>query len=165
MVTDDTSDSAFGLSSSGEKVWLEDTSGLIADSVTFPALTVDQSYGRVPDGGVWQIMDTITRGFSNSSTTGINDETLSIIDYKLNQNYPNPFNPTTTISFQLPVTSYVTLKVYDILGNEISSLVDETKSPGSYSISFDGSTLASGMYLYRLYAGNYSQVRKMVLLK
>jgi hypothetical protein len=110
-------------------------------------------------------MDTITRGFSNSSTTGINDETLSIIDYKLNQNYPNPFNPTTTISFQLPVTSYVTLKVYDILGNEISSLVDETKSPGSYSISFDGSTLASGMYLYRLDAGNYSQVRKMVLLK
>ena len=68
IVTDDTSESGFGLSSSGETVWLENTSGSIADSVTFPALTVDQSYGRIPDGGDWQILDTITRGISNNIT-------------------------------------------------------------------------------------------------
>ena len=68
MVTDDTSESAFGLSSSGEKVWLENTSGLIVDSTTFPALTVAQSYGRIPDGGNWQTLDIITRGISNSAT-------------------------------------------------------------------------------------------------
>ncbi|MBK7631732.1 MAG: CotH kinase family protein [Ignavibacteriales bacterium] len=165
IVTDDTSASGFGLSSSGEKVWLENSLGLIADSVTFPALTVDQSSGRIPDGGVWQTLDTITRGASNSSPTGISEEPLSITEFKLDQNYPNPFNPTTTISFQLPVSSQVTLKIYDLLGKEIVTLVDEMKNAGSYQFNFDASQLASGMYFYRLDTKNFSQVRKMILLK
>ncbi len=165
IVTDDTSASGFGLSSSGETVWLENITGSIADSVTFPALTVDQSYGRVPDGGVWQIMDTITRGASNSSPTGITEEPLSITEFKLDQNYPNPFNPTTTISFQLPIASQVTLKIYDLLGKEVVTLVDEMKNAGSYRFNFDASQLASGMYFYRLDTKNFSQVRKMILLK
>ncbi len=165
IVTDDTSASGFGLSNSGEKVWLENTSGLIADSVTFSALTVDQSYGRIPDGGVWQIMDTITRGISNTSPTGIFDESLSITDYKLNQNYPNPFNPSTTISFSIPVQGNVSLKIYDLLGKEVVTLVDELKSAGNYQITFDAAQLASGMYFYKLEASNFSQTKKMILLK
>ena len=165
VVTDDTSESAFGLSSSGEQVWLENTSGLIADSTTFPALTVDQSYGRIPDGGDWQIMDTISRGFSNSTPTGIKDEALSITDYKLNQNYPNPFNPSTTISFSIPVQGNVSLKIYDVLGKEVVTLVDEMKGAGNYQITFDAAQLASGMYFYRLDTKNFSEVKKMILLK
>ena len=165
IVTDDTSASGFGLSSSGETVWLENITGSIADSVTFSALTVAQSYGRIPDGGVWQIMDTITRGFSNGIPTGIKDESLSITDYKLNQNYPNPFNPSTTISFSIPAQGDVSLKIYDVLGKEVVTLVDEMKSAGSYQITFDATQLASGMYFYRLDTKNFSEVKKMILLK
>ena len=165
IVTDDTSASGFGLSSSGETVWLENITGSIADSATFPALLVDQSYGRIPDGGDWQILDTISRGFSNSTPTGIKDESLSITDYKLNQNYPNPFNPSTTISFSIPVQGNVSLKIYDVLGKEVVTLVDEMKSAGSYQITFDATQLASGMYFYRLDTKNFSEVKKMILIK
>ena len=126
---------------------------------------MDQSYGRIPDGGVWQIMDTITRGISNTSPTGIFDESLSITDYKLNQNYPNPFNPSTTISFSIPVQGNVSLKIYDLLGKEVVTLVDELKSAGNYQITFDAAQLASGMYFYKLEASNFSQTKKMILLK
>ena len=165
IATDDTSASAFGLSSSGEKVWLENTTGLIVDSVTFPALTVDQSYGRRPDGGVWQILDTITRGLSNTNLTDIEDEFFSITDYKLNQNYPNPFNPSTSIQYTVSNLQFVSLKVYDVLGKEIVALVNEQKQPGTYAVSFDASHLPSGVYLYRLTAGKYSKTMKMIYLK
>lgn len=171
IVTDDTSASGFGLSSSGEKVWLENPVGLIADSVTFPALAVVQSYGRIPDGGAWQIMDTITRGFSNSSATGIEDESLTTKDYKLGQNYPNPFNPSTTISFYLPIASHVTLKIFDLLGNEVASLVSDYRNAGNYNVEFNsaemsnGLSLSSGLYFYRLQAENFVETKKMMLLK
>ncbi len=85
--------------------------------------------------------------------------------FELLQNYPNPFNPTTTISYELPTNSIVTLKVYDILGREVATLVDGTQSPGEYSIKFDGSRFASGVYFYRLSAGNYTSIKKAVLMK
>jgi hypothetical protein len=85
--------------------------------------------------------------------------------YVLEQNYPNPFNPTTVVSFQLPEASNVRLVVYDILGREVSVLVNERKAAGSYSVSFDAQGMASGMYLYRLQAGNFVQTRKLLLLK
>ncbi len=85
--------------------------------------------------------------------------------YYLSQNYPNPFNPSTLIKYQLPVSDNVTLKVYDVLGNEITTLVNEFKPAGSYSISFDASKLSSGIYFYRLQAGNYVETKKMLLLK
>ena len=171
IVTDDTSASGFGLSSSGEKVWLENPVGLIADSVTFPALAVVQSYGRIPDGGTWQIMDTITRGFSNVSTTGIEGESLTTKDYKLGQNYPNPFNPSTTISFYLPIASHVTLKIFDLLGNEVASLVSDYRNAGNYNVEFNsaemsnGLSLSSGLYFYRLQAESFVETKKMMLLK
>ncbi len=85
--------------------------------------------------------------------------------YALDANYPNPFNPTTIISYQLPVAGIVRLTVYDILGKEVAMLVDENKKPGYYQVSFDGSGLASGVYIYRLQAGSFVQTRKLCLVK
>jgi len=83
----------------------------------------------------------------------------------LEQNYPNPFNPSTKISYQLPERNYVTLKVYNVLGNEITILVDEEQLSGNYSVDLNAGDLAGGVYFYRLNAGSYSVTRKMVLLK
>ncbi len=79
--------------------------------------------------------------------------------------HPNPFNPTTTIKYQLPKSSFVTLKVYDILGREVRTLVDERERAGYYSFTFSASDLASGVYFYRLQAGSFVQVRKLMILK
>lgn len=89
-------------------------------------------------------------------------------DYALDQNYPNPFNPTTTINYQLPYASRVTLTVYDILGCQVKTLVDEMREAGYHQAVFDASGLASGVYIYRLQAtgnGTYHQVKRMLLLK
>jgi hypothetical protein len=86
-------------------------------------------------------------------------------NYSLSQNYPNPFNPVTTINYQVPENSFVSLKVFDILGEEVITLVNEEKSPGYYKVDLNASNLASGVYLYRLSAGRFVQVKKMVLLK
>jgi hypothetical protein len=85
--------------------------------------------------------------------------------FSLNQNYPNPFNPSTVISYQLPVISEVTLKVYDILGNEMATLVDEYKPAGKYEVEFNAEILTNGVYFYRLTAGEYTAVKKMIFLK
>jgi hypothetical protein len=97
------------------------------------------------------------------------DEAESILkdSYELNQNYPNPFNPTTVISYQLPKSEYVSLKIYDVLGNEIETIVNEYKQAGNYSVEFRAKSdeLSSGIYFYRLTAGNYSESKKMILIK
>lgn len=85
--------------------------------------------------------------------------------YSLNQNYPNPFNPITNIKYEIPKDIFVTIKIYDLLGREIKTLVNEFKNAGSYIVSFNGSELASGIYFYRIQAGNFVQVKRMVLIK
>ncbi|MEG8946109.1 Ig-like domain-containing protein [Rosettibacter firmus] len=85
--------------------------------------------------------------------------------FSLSQNYPNPFNPSTVIDYQIPVQSKVDLKVYDILGREVAVLVDEIQNPGNYRVTFNASNLSSGVYYYRLKANNYSESKKMILLK
>ncbi len=87
------------------------------------------------------------------------------IDFSLKQNYPNPFNPSTTIKFSIPHSQFVILKVYDVLGKVVASLVNEEKLPGNYEVKFDGSNLPSGVYFYRLQAGSFSQAKKLLLLK
>ena len=85
--------------------------------------------------------------------------------FSLSQNYPNPFNPTTTIEFQIPERSFVKLSVFNALGQEVAVLVDEEKSPGKYTVTFDGSKLSSGIYFYRLEAGNFVETKKMIFVK
>jgi hypothetical protein len=85
--------------------------------------------------------------------------------YSLAQNYPNPFNPTTKMNYQIPELSFVTLKVYDVLGSEIATLVNEEKPVGSYVVEFNARDLPSGIYFYKLQANKFTQVKKMILLK
>jgi hypothetical protein len=85
--------------------------------------------------------------------------------FVLEQNYPNPFNPSTTIKFELPRASHVNLTVYDVLGRELSRLVNERMDAGYHDVKFDGSALASGVYFYRLQAGSYVQTKKLMLLR
>ena len=101
--------------------------------------------------------------FKFSNTLNIEIETPDA--YLLLQNYPNPFNPNTVISWQSPLGSHQTIKVFDVLGNEIATLVDEYKPAGSYEVEFDGNRLASGIYFYQLRAGEYTSVKKMILIK
>jgi len=86
-------------------------------------------------------------------------------DYSLYQNYPNPFNPTTKIRFDNPKSGNVTLKVYDLLGKEVALLVNETKQAGSYIVDFNGQNLSSGVYFYKLESGNYTDVKRMILIR
>jgi len=85
--------------------------------------------------------------------------------FALSQNYPNPFNPSTTIDYQVPENAFVTIKIYDILGSEIATLVNELKTPGYYKVNFNAGNFASGVYFFRLTAGKFTQVKKMVLMK
>jgi large repetitive protein len=89
----------------------------------------------------------------------------AITSYKLEQNYPNPFNPTTVIRYQIPSNSMVSIKVFDVLGNEVQTLVNEEKSQGSYQVQFNGAGLASGVYFYQLKAGDNVYTKKLMLLK
>ncbi|MDT3695993.1 MAG: YCF48-related protein [Ignavibacterium sp.] len=86
-------------------------------------------------------------------------------NFLLFQNFPNPFNPRTVISYQLPVSSNIKLKVFDVLGNEIATLVDEYKSAGSYEVEWDASVFPSGVYFYQLQSGNFNEAKKMILMK
>ena len=85
--------------------------------------------------------------------------------YSLTQNYPNPFNPTTTISFSLPEQSNVKVVIYDALGNQVDVITDEVKSAGTHSVNWNAVNFASGIYFYKLEAGNFVQARKMILMK
>ena len=85
--------------------------------------------------------------------------------YKLNQNYPNPFNPATTIEFSLFKSGFVSLKVFDVLGQEVATLVDERKGVGNYLVTFDARDLPSGTYFYALSSGGFSEMKKMLLLR
>ncbi|MBK7159609.1 MAG: T9SS type A sorting domain-containing protein [Ignavibacteria bacterium] len=101
----------------------------------------------------------VTGKLTNESITNIPAE------YALAQNYPNPFNPETKINYELPIANYVTLKVYDMTGKEIMTLVNEKQNAGRYTAIFNGANLASGMYFYKITAGEFTFVRKMVLIK
>jgi len=95
----------------------------------------------------------------------VKDNPQIVSDFKLYQNYPNPFNPLTKISYSVPTASKVTLIVFDILGKEISTLVNEEKPAGEYEVKFDATSLPSGTYFYQLKAGSYIQTNKMILIK
>ncbi len=97
--------------------------------------------------------------------TGVEDDKGIPTEYTLSQNYPNPFNPSTIISYEIPKSGLVTIKIFDVLGREIETLVNEENNPGRYNEKFDGSNLASGLYFYRITSGKFSETKKMLLLK
>jgi GMP synthase-like glutamine amidotransferase len=109
----------------------------------------------------------LTVYYLDDTTTLVASKIDQVIPTKiiLSQNYPNPFNPSTTIEFNLPKTSKITLKIFNILGEEVTTLVSDRLSTGSYSYEWDASNLASGLYLYRLQAGDYVETRKMILMR
>lgn len=103
------------------------------------------------------------------AATNVDDKIITDPNYELFQNFPNPFNPSTTITFQIFVRSSVSLIVYDIMGNQVATLLNEEKQAGKYTVNFDasntGKLLSSGIYYYKIRAGNYSEIKKMVLIK
>ncbi len=102
--------------------------------------------------------------FENNTTGGDNNSNLPI-SYNLSQNYPNPFNPVTKINFAIPKQGYVNLKIYDMLGREVKTLMNEVKTPGNYSIDFNASNLSSGIYFYKLQVNDFVNIKKMVVIK
>jgi enterochelin esterase family protein len=117
--------------------------------------------------GLWRAtIDKMLTYFFPDSATSVEDEEFAFPnEFILEQNYPNPFNPGTKIIYSIPQNSFVSLKVYDVLGNELANLVDAQQSAGRYEVIFDGSNLASGIYLYTLKAGNFTSTKKLVLMK
>jgi aminopeptidase N len=99
------------------------------------------------------------------TTTGVEEGSAIPLTCSLSQNYPNPFNPTTTFEFRIANRELTTLKVFDVLGREIATLVNEVRAPGAYTVRWDASSLSSGVYFYKLEAGDFTQTRKLLLLK
>ena len=103
---------------------------------------------------------------SNSASKGGSEDVASIpAEYSLSQNYPNPFNPSTNVKFGISDLGFVSLKVYDITGKEVATLINENLSPGRYEVKFDGSNFSSGVYFYKITAGSFSAVKRMFLIK
>lgn len=121
-------------------------------------------YNLIDDYGFLQ---SVLQQFELIPPMGLSEEIVSVDNFKLLQNYPNPFNPSTKISFEVPTTrdGFVTLKVYDVLGREIATILNEEKRAGEYEVEFNGENLVSGVYFYKLTSGNKSLVKKMVFLK
>lgn len=100
-----------------------------------------------------------------TNATVVENEKINLNDFNLSQNYPNPFNPSTTIKYTLSESQFVSLKVYDVLGKEVATLVNEEVIAGSYNVSFNANGLSSGIYFYSLIAGNITQTKSMILQK
>jgi predicted secreted protein len=110
-------------------------------------------------------IDSLTQIFKTDWGLNVKENEELPYTYNLHQNFPNPFNPKTKIGYEISESNFVTINVYDILGNEITTLVSEEKQPGTYEVEFDGKQLPSGIYFYQLKAGNYIETKKMVLIK
>ncbi|MBM4158826.1 MAG: T9SS type A sorting domain-containing protein [Ignavibacteria bacterium] len=156
----------------------------IADSTWINSDSLIGDYHRYISNGTYTLSfsapNYITKTISNvyvqkDSTTILNvqlsptstliTEETNPVEYKLHQNYPNPFNPTTNIRYETSKSNFVTLKIYDILGKEISTLVNEYQMPGVYEYQFDASIFPSGIYYYKLVTNNFSETKKMILVK
>ena len=122
----------------------------------------------VSAGGFDSTAFAILRGigdFLNLGITRVAHQSSSPATFRLEQNYPNPFNPTTNVSFVIGHSTFVSVKVFDVLGREVGTLVNEVKAPGSYSVQFDASNLASGIYFYRLATPTFVQTKSMSLMR
>jgi len=154
----------FGMSIFDNKIIHTDNGGntWITEDSTYLELLLDWFF--VNDDVGWAVgYEGLIKHLNNVSN--VNHQTSIITDFNLFQNYPNPFNPVTTIKYQIPETGIVTIKVYDVLGNEIETLISEEKPVGSFEVEFDATGLPSGIYFYRFQAGSFVETKKMVLLQ
>jgi hypothetical protein len=119
----------------------------------------------VQSTGSMTVYQSETIAYNELNVSEVDDKNLSLNNFSLDQNYPNPFNPSTKIKWSSPTSGYQTLKIYNVLGNEVATLVDEYKSAGEYEINFNASGLPSGIYFYTLTAGNFKESKKMTVLK
>jgi hypothetical protein len=103
--------------------------------------------------------------YLNETISGVDQDLNPIFNFKLDQNFPNPYNPVTTIRYQIPKLGLVALKVFDVLGNEVATLVDKEKPAGSYEVEFNATYVPSGIYFYQLKSNAYIETKKMVHLK
>jgi hypothetical protein len=136
--------------------------GTTADSAAITFAVADTSENDAGIGS-YALIDDI--GFGGAVGVEDRNNSTALNKFELEQNYPNPFNPSTNISYRINKAGNVSLKVYNVLGNEVATLVDEYKPAGSYTIKFNASNISSGIYFYKLTAGNYSEIKKMTLLK
>lgn len=174
--------SVSGITRRGGTLWVTRTGGSAADSAihqsTDQGLTWTRAY-TVMNGGsinhfklamdsssVWAVTATgyVIKGLLGAPV-GINDQEFTPNQFSLGQNYPNPFNPSTTIKYQIENSGFVSLKVFDALGREVATLVNENKVPGIYSVNFNALNLPSGIYMYQLKSGNFTDVKKMTFVK
>ena len=166
-----------GLNGKGGMLWEKKTFKDITDTSvswnTSPAgidslnmLTLVFQFYRSPGSLLETGGEIKLRGINlNGVITGVHNRTTVPDGFELHQNYPNPFNPSTRITYQIPEIGMVTLKIYDVLGNKVTTLVNEEKVAGNYEINFNAGNLSSGLYIYQLKSGNFIQTKKMMLLK
>ena len=164
MITNEKGDVFLGRSNgevlkyTGDTNWVSLGTGIPSTYVWCLALDfLDYIYAGTANGTVYRSNNTVTEVINNFPN--------ELKDFFLKQNYPNPFNPNTTIAYKIPQAGFVSIKVYDILGREVTTLVNEGKPAGSYEVEFNASGLTSGIYFYQLKAGDYSETKKMILLK
>ncbi len=162
----------------GWDLTLDKPEGLtIMNDSTF-AVSADNDFGIIPNdnlNGQFTLLENrktllqiynVTGLLKIPGLTGVtSDPTVVVNNYELSQNYPNPFNPSTKISFNLPTREFVKLKVYDITGKLVSTLINDELSSGSHFVDFNGVNLSSGIYFYALSTPNFSETKKMILVK
>jgi hypothetical protein len=133
----------------------------VTDTLWATGLATNSDGGSSGDDWNWAVSKRIIVKLA----TGVSGNNIEIKNFSISQNYPNPFNPNTIISYQIPKSGFVTLKIYDVLGNEIAVLVNRDQNPGSYDISFDGSNLSGGVYFYTINSGDFRETKSMMLIK
>jgi len=150
-----------------KKLYLGDTSLNVRFNVSTPIFNPQNYFYRIKT--VWEQTfegrTSLVESYLTDYLSGIENNLSGDLNFYLSQNYPNPFNPKTIISYQLANPNFVTLKIFDVLGNEVATLVNEKQSSGSYSVEFDGNGLASGVYFYQIHSVNFTETKSMLLLK
>lgn len=137
---------------------ISNTSNSIVNTIGETFIGTSSNTANQNQIGFWYV-------YQQTTITDIEDEETIPTVFKLEQNYPNPFNPSTIIKFAVPERSNVLIKIYDIIGNEVLTLANEEMEAGWYKKSFNANGLASGVYLYRMQAGSYIMIKKMLLIK
>ena len=153
-------------SSDTGKTWVEEFR--VEDMAFYDIVFTDENSGWIGGGGggrIYNIFRTTNGGLGGLVSVDDNAIEINPDGFTLQQNYPNPFNPTTIIKYRVPELTHLTIKIYDVLGNEIGTLVNEEKSAGIYEVELYGTGLTSGIYFYQLRAGDYTDTKKMILLR